>query len=109
MKTFPLVLALLFASAMPTTAQQNQTPGFLDSDAGSRNEAAPAQAGANTTDGTTSGVSGPKSDSGDPPGNRSLPDLPAEALCENFEDEVHANCLSTVLGRAHEPATGVRP
>ena len=109
MKACLLSLGLLLFVATPAIAQQNQTPGFLDSDDGTRNQAVPAQTGANTTDGTTSGVSGPKSESGDPPGNRSLPDLPTEALCENFNEEVRANCLSTVLGRAQEPATGVRP
>ncbi len=109
MKAGPVAFALLLVCAGFAMAQQNQTPGFLDSDAGSRNKAVPAQSGANTTDGTTSGVSGPKSDSGDPPGNRSMPDLPAETLCKDFNAEVRANCLATVLGRAHEPATGVRP
>ncbi len=109
MKACLLSLGLLLTVATPAIAQQNQTPGFLDSDEGTRNKAVPAQAGANTTDGTTSGVSGPKSDSGEPPGNRSLPDLPAEALCNDFNEEMRANCLSTVLGRAREAATGVRP
>jgi hypothetical protein len=106
-------LVMLVALASPALAQQNQTPGYTD-DAGSQRESSPqdkvqhALAGANTTDGTTTGVSGPKSKSGGPPGNTALPDLPTQKLCDSAPQEARQSCLSTVLNKASEPATGVQ-
>jgi hypothetical protein len=104
MKAALAILAFTLALASPALAQQNQAPGFLGSEGEGGGSARPAQAGANTTDGTTTGVSGPKSDDGGPPGNLTLPDLPSESLCKDMSDDVRTNCLSTVLNRA--PATG---
>jgi len=114
MITRAAALLVMIVLSAPALAQQNQTPGNSDTGAtqsqgGSQGKARHAQAGANTIDGTTTGVSGPKSSSSGPPGNLALPDLPSEKLCDSIPPDLRTDCLSTVLNQAGKPATGVQP
>ena len=102
MRVASLLLAAGLASTPAAVAQQNQTPG--DQNAGgssggednSGSKANTAQAGANTTDGTTTGSSGPKPKQGGTPGNLTLPPLPSPEFCNAYAGPVQSACLATV-------------
>lgn len=98
-----LLVLMIYALAAPGLAQQNQTPGDTNAGGQSRSEASGltaalgAQSGANTSDATTTGASGPKKKGSGPPGGLALPPLPSDALCAAYQGEVLAACLSTTL------------
>jgi len=100
-----------FGLAAPAFAQQNQMPG--DSDAGGNSQvgvsgqtaAHAALSGANTSDATTTGSSGPRKKASGPAGGLGLPPLPSADLCKSYEGDVRAACLSTTTNTA-ENATG---
>jgi hypothetical protein len=104
-----LLLMLAFGIA-PAAAQQNQTPGDLTAGGASQSErtAASAQAGANTTDGTTTGSSGPKKQQSGPPGNLELPPLPSAKLCESYDGDVQLACLATVTNGSAAAVNGAQ-
>ena len=100
--------ALLFFAAVmmasPALAQQNQMPGDTNAGGDSRSAsgttaAHAAQAGANTSDATTTGASGPSNKKAGKPAAIALPPLPTDKLCGSYEGEVQAACLSTVLNK----------
>lgn len=97
------VLTLCLFLAGPALAQQNQTPGDTDAGGNSRVETGgagrvqAALSGANTSDATTTGASGPSAKKGGSPGKITLPPLPSGTLCETYAGEVRIACLSTTL------------
>jgi len=99
----PMIILALVLLIPPAAAQQNQTPGDTDAGGNSRAEASgltaahSAQAGANTSDATTTGASGPANKKASKPGPIALPPLPSEKQCSGYEGDVRAACLSTVL------------
>lgn len=100
MRVAILLFAVVLASTPFAVAQQNQTPGDLNAGGSSGGEgggskASKAQAGANTTDGTTTGSSGPKPKQNWPPGNLALPPLPSPELCNAYTGPVQSACLAT--------------
>lgn len=106
-KLFAAVLLALMIVGAPAWAQQNQTPGDTtaggDGAVGASSKARTAQSGANTTDGTTTGSSGPEEPGGGPPGDLELPPLPSADLCSSYEGEVQADCLATTLYQRPQP------
>lgn len=106
MRQLSIALLLVLAWAIsPASAQQNQTPGDLTAGG---NLQSSAQAGANTTDGTTTGSSGPQKQQSGPPGNLELPSLPSEELCESYDGEVQAACLVTVTNETAPANNGAQ-
>lgn len=100
MRVTTIFLASLLLAG-PALAQQNQTPGDTNSGGTSQSAASGktaaqgAQSGANTSDATTTGASGPQKKSSGPPGAIALPPLPSEKLCSNYTGDVKTACLST--------------
>ena len=99
-----LILVASLVLAGPVLAQQNQTPGDTNAGGDSRSEASgltaatAAQSGANTSDATTTGSSGPRSKKSGPPGDLALPPLPTDKLCNSYTGDVQAACLFTTMG-----------
>jgi hypothetical protein len=93
---------MALATISQAMAQQNQTPGDMTAGGTSQPEssAASAQAGANTTDGTTTGSSGPKEPESGPPGDLELPPLPSAKLCDSYEGAVRGACLLTATNES---------
>lgn len=59
-----------------------------------------AQVGAGTTNGTTTGYSGPQSKASKKPGENATPPLPSDKLCKSYEGTaIHEQCLDRVLRR----------
>ena len=107
-KLLAVALLAFMAIGSPAFAQQNQTPGDTTAGGGAvdgaeTSNALTAQSGANTTDGTTTGSSGPKDPGGGPPGDLSLPPLPSTDLCGSYLGHVQAACLATTLYQRLEP------
>lgn len=103
-----VVLTLLLAG--PALAQQNQTPGDTNAGGNSRAETGTtsgiqaALSGANTSDATTTGASGPSAKKNGAPRRITLPPLPSEKLCDGYQGEVHDACLSTTLNQGPIPS-----
>lgn len=57
-----------------------------------------AQIGAGTTNSTTTGYSGPKTNKGKKPGENSLQPLPGDDLCKSYQGDktVYQQCISKV-------------
>lgn len=106
MRACLLILGLCIAT--PALAQQNQMPGDSNAGGDSRSvsgttAAHAAQAGADTSDATTTGASGPANKKAGKPGAIALPPLPSEKLCSTYSGEVQAACLSTALNKETAP------
>lgn len=89
-------LAFLISADAPAFAQANQ--GYREPENQQPGQAAPrnkkaqvAQVGANTTDATTTGSSGPQKQGGGGP-----PKAPEQSLCDGVGQEARAACLQTV-------------
>ncbi|MBJ6127010.1 hypothetical protein [Microvirga splendida] len=88
-------LALSTAAAMPALAQDSSNrSGNRSNDNSStaqqsevgKPKVQAAQVGAGTTNGSTTGTSGPKSNSGNAPGQIQVPPLPNPSLCDPYKD-----------------------
>lgn len=100
-----LVLALPHA-ALAQGAQQNVTGGTQPQAGGGSGDNTNehgwptdyvAQVGAGTTNGTTTGYSGPKETPTDNP-EPSLPELPSPKLCEQWKgSEIHQFCMEKLV------------
>lgn len=93
-------LALLPTTA-PAIAQQN-LGGSLSQDrqgsSGQSTQTEIAQVGAGTTNGTTTGYSGPKDSTSDVRGENTLPPLPGPQLCDAYKDQpFYQSCLWVTL------------
>lgn len=104
----PALLIAALCLASPAVAQQNQVPG--DTNAGGNSSevsgmtaAHAAQAGADTSDATTTGASGPANRKAAKPAAVALPPLPSEKLCSTYSGDVQAACLSTVTNKGAAP------
>lgn len=76
--------------------QQGRPPG--------RSEAQSAPVGAGTTDGTTTGVSGPSDPAAGTARANELPPLPGPALCDGYEDtDAYPWCMAVVLRGSEVP------
>ena len=98
-RTLAALLALgLVMAADPALAQGGGAAGQPESTP----ESHPliAQAGAGTTDGTTTGDSGPQKKGG------SGPTQSDASLCSDYQGVVRSYCLYTVLKEADHPAGG---
>ena len=101
-----LVLAPIAAfvlSAPPALAQRGGGPGGQQQESGSSGTNGKggqiAQVGAGVTDGTTTGVSGPKHGSG----GSGEPPLPQASLCDSYSGDVQQACLDVVLRQGAKP------
>lgn len=102
---FLALLSALVPTALLTgaAAQEEQRSSATNQDQGSDEaepgaQAAVAQVGAGTTDGSTTGYSGPQSNAGVVPGENSLPPLPSDDVCEPYRDTpAYQSCLGVVL------------
>lgn len=99
------VAAVLTAFSDPSMAQDGQqsSPANSGDSAGAEDEfgkpkAQVAQVGAGTTNGSTTGFSGPESNVQAAPGENSLPPLPSANMCEPYRDTpAYEACLWVVL------------
>lgn len=100
----PALFVIALCLASPALAQQNQMPGDTNAGGDSRSvsgsAAHAAQAGADTSDATTTGASGPSNKKAAKPAAIALPPLPSEKLCSGYKGDLQAACLSTVLNKA---------
>ena len=98
-----LVPAAVFALSTPALAQRGGGPGGQQQGSGSAGTngkgAQIAQVGAGTTDGTTTGVSGPTGGGG-PAG---MPPPPRASLCDSYSGDVQKACLDVVLRQGDKP------
>ena len=85
-----LGLAASFGLTSQAFAQRGGGPGGQQLHGARHPEA--AQIGAGTTDGTTTGISGPKK------GGSKKPPKPDASLCKDYENEVRQSCLSVAAG-----------
>ncbi|WP_230530871.1 hypothetical protein [Microvirga roseola] len=91
----------LLTMPVPAIAQQN-LGGSLSQDrqggSGQSTQAETAQVGAGTTNGTTTGYSGPKDSTSDVRGENTLPPLPGPQLCDAYRDQpFYQSCLWVTL------------
>lgn len=97
-----VALLALAAASLPAAAaaqEQRSSPTSRGgADAFGHPEAAVAQVGAGTTDGSTTGYSGPEGDGEASPGEVTIPPLPSADDCEPYHDTPAYNaCLWVVL------------
>ena len=84
----------------PASSEQGQG-GSGESGQSGQPKAQVAHVGAGTTDGSTTGVSGPEETA--PAGEISLPPLPSEDLCKSYADTpAYQSCLGVVLRQQAE-------
>jgi hypothetical protein len=108
-----LSLAMQFAAAPAWPQEQRSSPtpreqgahGGNSEEAG-QSEAPVAHVGAGTTDGSTTGYSGPEDNAQAQPGEVSVPPLPSADVCEPYRDTpAYQSCLWVVLrDETGEPA-----
>jgi hypothetical protein len=96
-----LALATAIAFASPALAQRGGGPGGQQLHGGHHPQT--AQVGAGTTNGTTTGFSGPKKG-----GGSKKPAKPDASLCEDYQGEVRQSCLSVAVGMANGAAGGAQ-
>ncbi len=90
-----LLIAALLGSA-EALAQSNSAASNLDGNSGGESQAQVAAVGAGTSNGVTTGVSGPDQGGGFEPGE--LPPLPSAELCSDYEGyPAYEHCLALVL------------
>jgi hypothetical protein len=92
------LLALLAATATAAQEQRSSPTSREEAAAPGGPEAAMTHVGAGTTDGSTTGYSGPEGDGEASSGEVSLPPLPSADACEPYQDTAaYDACLSVVL------------
>jgi hypothetical protein len=98
-----LIAAASLSQAMAQEQRSSPTSRGEGGSAGEGDEfgrpgAPVAQVGAGTTDGSTTGYSGPESNVQAAPGENSLPPLPSADVCEPYRDTpAYQSCLWVVL------------
>lgn len=102
-----VLLAVPFQSLLTSSVMaQDQQPSSQQGQQGQGGQsgqpkAQVAHVGAGTTDGSTTGVSGPEETA--PAGEISLPPLPSEDLCKSYADTpAYQSCLGVVLRQQAE-------
>jgi hypothetical protein len=90
-----------------SATSREQSDGDGRGDGPGKRGAPVAQVGAGTTDGSTTGYSGPESNTAAEPEEISLPPLPSADVCEPYQDTpAYQPCLWVALRESHDETAG---
>ena len=98
-----ITAALAQGNDSSTSAAQGRR-GETGQESGSGGKGPVAHVGAGTTNGSTTGVSGPTGNGSAPPGEVQLPPLPNPSLCDAYRGmPAYRGCLWVVLRQGGQP------